>query len=85
MLRSTYPYWLANEAVAPNTDLEVRDKYSGEVATRVAMADRGAIDAAIAAAVGAAEPMRATGRLRAPGRPRALRPALPGARSTSWR
>jgi acyl-CoA reductase-like NAD-dependent aldehyde dehydrogenase len=59
MLRSTYPYWLANEAVAPNTDLEVRDKYSGEVAARVAMADRGAIDAAIAAAVGAAEPMRA--------------------------
>jgi acyl-CoA reductase-like NAD-dependent aldehyde dehydrogenase len=37
----------------------VRDKYSGEVAARVAMADRGAIDAAIAAAVGAAEPMRA--------------------------
>jgi aldehyde dehydrogenase (NAD+) len=54
-----YPYWLANEAVAPNTELEVRDKYSGEVAARVAMADRGAIDAAIAAAVGAAEPMRA--------------------------
>jgi acyl-CoA reductase-like NAD-dependent aldehyde dehydrogenase len=59
MLRSTYPYWLANEAVAPNTDLEVRDKYSGEVAARVAMADRGAIDAAVAAAVAAAEPMRA--------------------------
>ena len=59
MLRSTYPYWLANETVAPNTDLEVRDKYSGEVAARVAMADRDAIDAAIAAAVGAAEPMRA--------------------------
>jgi acyl-CoA reductase-like NAD-dependent aldehyde dehydrogenase len=59
MLRATYPYWLANEAVAPNADLEVRDKYSGDVAARVAMADRGAIDAAIAAAVGAAEPMRA--------------------------
>jgi acyl-CoA reductase-like NAD-dependent aldehyde dehydrogenase len=59
MLRSTYPYWLANEAVAPNTDLEVRDKYSGEVAARVAMADRDAIDAAIAAAVAAVEPMRA--------------------------
>jgi len=59
MLRATYPYWLANEAVAPNADLEVRDKYSGEVAARVGMADRGAIDAAIAAAVGAAEPMRA--------------------------
>jgi len=59
MLRATYPYWLANDAVAPNADLEVRDKYSGEVAARVGMADRGAIDAAIAAAVGAAEPMRA--------------------------
>jgi acyl-CoA reductase-like NAD-dependent aldehyde dehydrogenase len=59
MLRATYPYWLANEAVAPNADLEVRDKYSGDVAARVGMADRGAIDAAIAAAVGAAEPMRA--------------------------
>jgi len=59
MLRATYPYWLANEAVEPNADLEVRDKYSGDVAARVAMADRGAIDAAIAAAVGAAEAMRA--------------------------
>jgi acyl-CoA reductase-like NAD-dependent aldehyde dehydrogenase len=37
----------------------VRDKFSGEIAARVAMADRGAIDAAIGAAVGAAEPMRA--------------------------
>jgi acyl-CoA reductase-like NAD-dependent aldehyde dehydrogenase len=59
MLRSEYPYWLANQPVAPNRDLEVRDKYSGEIAARVAMADRGAIDAAIAAAVQAAEPMRA--------------------------
>jgi acyl-CoA reductase-like NAD-dependent aldehyde dehydrogenase len=59
MLKPRYPYWLANEAVAPNADLEVRDKYSGEVATRVAMADRAAIDAAIGAAVAAAEPMRA--------------------------
>jgi acyl-CoA reductase-like NAD-dependent aldehyde dehydrogenase len=59
MLKSEYPYWLANQPVAPNRDLEVRDKYSGEVAARVAMADRGAIDAAIAATVHAAEPMRA--------------------------
>jgi acyl-CoA reductase-like NAD-dependent aldehyde dehydrogenase len=60
-LQSTYPYWLAGEPVAPNHDLEVRDKYSGEVATRVAMADAKAIDAAIAAAVAAAEPMRRLG------------------------
>src|SRR5262249_14560133 len=57
-LRSQYPYWLANQAQAPNQGLEVRDKYTGKVATRVAMADAGAIDAAIAAAVDAAEPMR---------------------------
>jgi len=57
-LQPRYPYWLANRPVAPNHDLEVRDKYSGEVATRVAMADPAAIDAAIAAAVAAAEPMR---------------------------
>jgi acyl-CoA reductase-like NAD-dependent aldehyde dehydrogenase len=58
MLRPEYPYWVGNRPVQPNTALEVRDKYSGEVATRVAMADPAAIDAAIAAAVSAAEPMR---------------------------
>lgn len=56
--KPAYPYWLANEAVAPNHDLEVRDKYDGSVATRVAMADARAIDAAIGAAAAAAEPMR---------------------------
>ncbi len=58
MLRDSYPYYLANRAAMPNTDLEVFDKYSGEVATRVAMADSDAIDAAIAAADVATEPMR---------------------------
>ncbi|MEO1492902.1 MAG: aldehyde dehydrogenase family protein [Pseudomonadota bacterium] len=57
MLKDTYPYYLANEAVTPNTDLAVTDKYSGEVATRCALADAAAIDAGIAAAVEAAEPM----------------------------
>ncbi len=57
MLKDTYPYYLANEAVHANTDLAVIDKYSGEVATRVAMADEAAIDAGIAAAVQAARPM----------------------------
>ena len=57
MLRDTYPYYLANEAQKPNTDLAVTDKYSGEVAFRVALADSTAIDAGIAAAVEAAEPM----------------------------
>lgn len=58
MLKKSYPYYLANKPVAANTDLEVVDKYTGEVATRVAMADAKAIDAAIAAAVEAAAPMR---------------------------
>ena len=58
MLKETYPYYLANCAVSPNADLVVTDKYTGEVATRVAMADETAIDAAIGAAARAAEPMR---------------------------
>lgn len=58
MLQASYPYYLANEAVAPNQDLEVKNKYTGEVATRVAMADVNAIDLAIQAAVEATEPMR---------------------------
>jgi len=49
-LKETYPYYLANRPVYANTDLAVTDKFSGEVATRVALADAAAIDAAIAAA-----------------------------------
>lgn len=56
-LKPTYPLYLANVAQTPNTDLEVTDKYTGEVATRVAMADAATIDKAIAAAVEATEPM----------------------------
>lgn len=58
MLQPTYPFYLANQAQQPNTDLEVTNKYTGEVATRVAMADAVVIDQAITAAVHAAEPMR---------------------------
>ncbi len=58
MLQESYPYFLANTPVSPNQDLVVYDKYSGEVATRVALADAEAIDQAIAAATSAAEPMR---------------------------
>ncbi|MFT7686091.1 MAG: acyl-CoA reductase-like NAD-dependent aldehyde dehydrogenase [Candidatus Azotimanducaceae bacterium] len=50
MLNEKYPYYLANKAVFANEDLEVTDKYSGNVATRVAMADTATIDAAIDAA-----------------------------------
>jgi len=58
MLKKSYPYYLANRAQSPNADLVVTDKYTGEPATKVAMADAAAIDQAIAAAVQAAEPMR---------------------------
>ena len=58
MLRESYPYYVANKAEQPNTDLVVTDKFTGEAATRVALADPAAIDRAIAAAVDATEPMR---------------------------
>jgi len=58
MLNESYPYYLANEPVAPNTGLVVTDKFTGAVATRVAMADAATIDQGIAAAVRASDPMR---------------------------
>ncbi|UVO53380.1 aldehyde dehydrogenase family protein [Sphingomonas sp. SUN039] len=57
MLKEVYPLYLANEAQQPNTDLAVTDKFTGEVAFRCAQADAATIDAGIAAAVEAAEPM----------------------------
>jgi len=59
MLQPRYPYYLANEPQQPNEDLEVLDKYSGQRATRVALADEAAIDRAIGKAAEASEPMRA--------------------------
>ena len=56
MLKDKYPYYLANKPVYANEDLEVTDKYSNEVATRIAMADAATIDIAIAAAVKAERP-----------------------------
>jgi acyl-CoA reductase-like NAD-dependent aldehyde dehydrogenase len=58
MLAKSYPYYLANKAVFANEDLEVTDKYSGEVATRVALADAAVIDKAIAAADASQETLR---------------------------
>lgn len=58
MLAESYPYYVANEPRSPNQDLPVTDKYSGDVFTRVALADAEAIDEAIGWAVKAAEPMR---------------------------
>jgi acyl-CoA reductase-like NAD-dependent aldehyde dehydrogenase len=56
-LKQVYPLYLANEAKQPNADLEVTDKYSGEVAFRCALADSATIEAGIAAAAEAAGPM----------------------------
>jgi acyl-CoA reductase-like NAD-dependent aldehyde dehydrogenase len=50
MLAKTYPYYLASKAVFANQDLVVTNKYTGEVATRVALADAKIIDQAIAGA-----------------------------------
>ena len=56
-LKDVYPLYLNNKAAQPNTDLEVIDKFTGEVAFRTALATPDVIDAAIAGAVRAAEPM----------------------------
>lgn len=56
-LKSVYPLYLNNVAQQPNADLEVTDKFTGEVAFRVAQADAATIDAAITGAVEAALPM----------------------------
>ncbi len=57
MLAERYPYYIGNRPEQPNEDLEVLDKFTGEVATRVAMADADAIDRAIGLAAEAAAPM----------------------------
>lgn len=54
-LQQHYSFYLANQPRSPNQDLVVTDKYSGEPATRVALASAADIDEAIAAAQ-AAEP-----------------------------
>lgn len=56
-LEEVYPLYLNNKAVQPNTDLEVTDKYTGEIAFRTALATPDIIEEGIAGAVRAAEPM----------------------------
>ena len=53
-LRESYAYFLGNEASSPNHALDVRDKFSGEVATRFALADRTTVERAIGLAHAAA-------------------------------
>ncbi len=56
-LPETMPCWVGGEARLPNTNLAVTDKYTGEVVTRVPLADEALIDEAIGLAVEAREPM----------------------------
>lgn len=58
MLATSYPYYLAGKPEAPNQDSLVRNKYTGEIAARVAKADRATVGRAIDAADAAAGPMR---------------------------
>ncbi|MET0256693.1 MAG: aldehyde dehydrogenase family protein [Luteibacter sp.] len=58
MLEKSYPYYVANKARKPNKKLDVLDKYTGEVATRVALPDAAALEEAIAAAHAATRPMK---------------------------
>jgi len=58
MLKDRYPLYLAGKPQSGVDELEVLNKYSGEIATRVARADAAMLDQAIAAADRAAEPMR---------------------------
>jgi len=58
MLHDQYPMYVANQPEQPNFDLEVRDKYTGDVVTRVPRASRETLERAIAAAADAARPMR---------------------------
>jgi acyl-CoA reductase-like NAD-dependent aldehyde dehydrogenase len=58
MLKQGYPFYLANRPRQPNSDLAVENKYSGDVAARVARADAGMLAEAIASAASAAQPMR---------------------------
>ncbi len=57
MLAKSYPLYLGGEAASPNSDLAVIDKYTGELATRVPLADPATIERGIALAVDAVPAM----------------------------
>jgi len=58
MLKDDYPLYLASEPVFRDSRIDVTDKLTGDVATRVSAASATDIDSAIAATVAAARPMR---------------------------
>ncbi len=57
LMPQSFPYYLANQAVYANEDLEVLDKHSGEPAYRVALADETVVDQAVSAAASARRAM----------------------------
>src|SRR4051794_33486494 len=61
MVESLYPFYLANRAQRPNAELQVADKFTDEVVSCVALADKATLNQAIAAARDAAKPMRRLG------------------------
>ncbi|MEO0481687.1 MAG: aldehyde dehydrogenase family protein [Planctomycetota bacterium] len=58
MLKDTYPLFVGNEPRTPNQDLEVLDKYSGDVAFRVPLASPELIDEAIGLAEASMDALR---------------------------
>jgi len=56
-MKTNWPYYLANQPQSPNQDLQVTDKFTGEVAATIALADSTAIEEGIAACVEATAPM----------------------------
>jgi acyl-CoA reductase-like NAD-dependent aldehyde dehydrogenase len=61
MVQECYPFYLANRPQQPNAELAVVDKFTDQVVSRVALADKQVLDEAIAAAAAAAGPMRRLG------------------------
>jgi acyl-CoA reductase-like NAD-dependent aldehyde dehydrogenase len=61
MVQERYPLYLANRPQQPNAELAVVDKFTDQVASHVALADKRVLDEAIAAAAKAAGPMRRLG------------------------
>ena len=55
-MKKNWPYYLANEPQEPNQDLKVNDKFTGELAATVAVADPATIEKGIEGCVAAAEP-----------------------------
>jgi acyl-CoA reductase-like NAD-dependent aldehyde dehydrogenase len=56
-IKKKWPYYLANKPLEPNSDLVVTDKFTGEPAANVALADPATIEAGIQGCVAAAEPL----------------------------